>query len=274
MSPSQPVDDRRRSFMRLMALVARRDYLRTVRRRGFIFATALLPIGMAGLLALSSMATPTFEPAPTTSLTVVNESTIELVVPAGAEVRVADRATATADLESGRLGEFYVIPARYLVDAQVQRLRTGGQAPGIDELQRWSGHEQALAATLRLSLLSDAGLPSEVVERVVQPLAVTDVGVGGTPGQPGPGPGLRLLLPYALTFLFVMSIFITSGYLLQSVTEEKENRVVEIVLSSVPPQPLMAGKILGLGAAGLTQVAIWLITALVALPILAERLPI
>ncbi len=63
-----------------------------------------------------------------------------------------------------------------------------------------------------------------------------------------------------------MSIFITSGYLLQSVTEEKENRVVEIVLSSVPSLPLMAGKLLGLGAAGLTQVVIWIGTALVFLP--------
>ena len=65
----------------------------------------------------------------------------------------------------------------------------------------------------------------------------------------------------------MISIFITSGYLLQSVTEEKENRVVEIILSSIPAVPLMAGKVLGLGAAGLTQVAIWLITAFIALPL-------
>jgi ABC-2 type transport system permease protein len=68
-----------------------------------------------------------------------------------------------------------------------------------------------------------------------------------------------------------MSIFITSGYLLQSVTEEKENRVVEIVLSSVPPLPLMAGKVLGLGAAGLTQVVIWVGTALVAMPLINQQ---
>jgi ABC-2 type transport system permease protein len=57
------------------------------------------------------------------------------------------------------------------------------------------------------------------------------------------------------------------------VTEEKENRVVEILLSSVPPQPLMFGKIVGLGAAGLTQVAIWIATALAVLPLLSERVP-
>ena len=66
--------------------------------------------------------------------------------------------------------------------------------------------------------------------------------------------------------------WVTSGYLLQSVTEEKENRVVEILLSSIPALPLMAGKVLGLGAAGLTQVAIWVATALVALPLLSNQL--
>ena len=78
-------------------------------------------------------------------------------------------------------------------------------------------------------------------------------------------------MPYAFTLIFMLSIFITSGYLLQSVTEEKENRVVEILLSSIPALPLMAGKVLGLGAAGLTQVAIWVITALVALPLLNNQ---
>ena len=80
------------------------------------------------------------------------------------------------------------------------------------------------------------------------------------------------LVPFAFALLFVISIFVTSGYLLQSVTEEKENRVVEIVLSSVPPLPLMAGKLLGLGAAGITQVVVWVTTVLLALPIVAGRL--
>ncbi len=71
----------------------------------------------------------------------------------------------------------------------------------------------------------------------------------------------------------MISIFMTSGYLLQSVTEEKENRVVEIVLSSVPATPLMGGKILGLGGAGLTQVAIWTVSALIAVPLLSSQVP-
>jgi ABC-2 type transport system permease protein len=112
---------------------------------------------------------------------------------------------------------------------------------------------------------------ADIATRIQQPAVISALDQQGQPVSSG-SIVASFLLPYAFTLLFVMSIFITSGYLLQSVTEEKENRVVEIVLSSVPPLPLMAGKILGLGAAGLTQVVIWVLTALVALPLLNQQL--
>jgi ABC-2 type transport system permease protein len=267
------VPHRQRSFLRLMAVVARRDYLRTVRRRGFIFGTLLLPAAMAGLLALSALfASPPAQPPAPAALTVVNESAIELRPPDGAQVQAVDRATAEGELAAGDIAEYYVVPAGYPATPDVQRVGAAGRSPAIEDFQRWSGQEPVLAATLRLSLLADAGVAPEVAGRVAQPIVVRDVTGDGEPAQPGAG-GFGFILPYAFTFLFVMSIFITSGYLLQSVTEEKENRVVEIVLSSVPPQPLMFGKIVGLGAAGLTQVAVWVATALVALPLAIERMP-
>ena len=58
-----------------------------------------------------------------------------------------------------------------------------------------------------------------------------------------------------------MAIFTSSGFLLQGLGEEKENRVMEILLSSVSPRQLITGKVLGLGAAGLVQIVIWLVSA-------------
>jgi ABC-2 type transport system permease protein len=272
-SRAEDVAARRRSFLRLMAVVARRDYLRTVRRRGFIFGTMLLPAAMAGLLVLSALfSSPPAQPGPPAALTVVNESAVELRPPAGADVRVVDRATAADALSGGDLAEYYLVPAGYPATSDVQRVGAGGRSPAIEDFQRWASQEPVLARTLRLSLLADAGVAPDVAGRVAQPIVVRDVTDDGAPAEPGVG-GFGFILPYAFTFLFVMSIFITSGYLLQSVTEEKENRVVEIVLSSVPPQPLMFGKIVGLGAAGLTQVAVWVATALIALPLAIERVP-
>ncbi|MDQ3937767.1 MAG: ABC transporter permease [Chloroflexota bacterium] len=266
-------DGHRRSFLRLMAIVARRDYLRTVRRRGFVFGTALLPLAIAGFAVLSMVVTPVVDvrPAPAPQLAVVNESSLQLASPAGVRVIELASSNARRALEQGQLREFYVLPAGYPDQATVRRIVAPDRSPGLDDLQRRTQQDLALAAVLRTTLLEavDVGYPTS--QRLLDPYRLEEISLDGQ--TPPPDFEAGFLLPYAFTFLFVMSIFITSGYLLQSVTEEKENRVVEIVLSSVPPQPLMAGKILGLGAAGLTQVVIWVATALIALPLVIERFP-
>lgn len=263
----------RRSFLRLLAVVARRDYLRTVRRRGFVFGTALLPAAMAGFVLLSTLFAPSFEPGPPPSLMVVNESALTLAVSDQLPAQLATRDQAAQALESGAVREYYVLPPAYPEQPRVERVTRTGATPSIDDLARWSGQELVLGNLLRSSLLATADVPPQVLARLLAPYELASVGGDGLPAPTEDEIGFGFLLPYAFTFLFVISIFITSGYLLQSVTEEKENRVVEILLSSVPPAPLMAGKIVGLGAAGLTQVAIWVAAALLALPLIIERVP-
>jgi len=67
------------------------------------------------------------------------------------------------------------------------------------------------------------------------------------------------LLPFAMTFLLMMSIITGGQYLLQGVSEEKESRILESMLCSVTPSELLAGKLLGLGGAGLTLVGVWIL---------------
>ena len=64
-------------------------------------------------------------------------------------------------------------------------------------------------------------------------------------------------LPLAFTILFLMSVLMTSGYLLQGTAIEKENKVVEVLLASANPDEILAGKLAGLGATGLLQVGVW-----------------
>jgi len=271
-------DRGRPSFLRLLTIVARRDYLRSVRRRGFLFGTLLLPIGLGGLLGLStffsstsfSSATGPVNAGPTL---VVNESALPVTVnPAIAPgFQLVDRNTAVSSLLTGKAREFYLIPTSYPGTPEVQRIEASTKSQGLEAVQRQQQQEQILDIILRNALLIESQIPPQIAQRVQNPAEVTSRTLDGQPVTPG-SEIASFLLPYAFTLLFVMSIFITSGYLLQSVTEEKENRVVEIVLSSVPALPLMAGKILGLGAVGLTQVVIWVATALVALPVLNQRL--
>lgn len=66
-------------------------------------------------------------------------------------------------------------------------------------------------------------------------------------------------LSYMMGFLMYMVIFIYGGMVMRSVMEEKINRIVEVMISSVKPFQLMLGKVIGVGMVGLTQLAIWLI---------------
>jgi ABC-2 type transport system permease protein len=266
----------RRRFLRLVAIVARRDYLRTVRRRGFIIGTLLLPVGIAFFFAISGIVSAgRFGADPTpgdSTLVIVNRSTVPINDPAfGRIVQVVPEADAETRLAAGTITEYDLVPTTWPVEPTVERIESPPQGlSAIENAQHHATQEQLLAAVLRSSLLVDAQLPPATEARVLAPMQLE---ARTTTGEPVSEVAIAasFLVPFAFTLLFVMSIFITSGYLLQSVTEEKENRVVEIVLSSVPPLPLMAGKILGLGAAGLTQVVIWLLTVIVALPIISSR---
>ena len=70
----------------------------------------------------------------------------------------------------------------------------------------------------------------------------------------------NLIIPGVFSLLLALSIIFSSAYLLQGLGEEKENRLMEILLSSVSTRQLIIGKVLGIGAAGLVQVVVWVIS--------------
>ena len=72
---------------------------------------------------------------------------------------------------------------------------------------------------------------------------------------------LGFIVPFLFSMLLVVTVFVSSGYLVRSVAEEKSSRVIEIILSSVTPHQLLAGKVMGLGALGLTQIFVWIASA-------------
>lgn len=70
-------------------------------------------------------------------------------------------------------------------------------------------------------------------------------------------------LTFMFSFFFISTIFTSSSYLLHGLIEEKENRTMEIVVTSVTPEQLIGGKTLGLGAIGLTQPLVWLMYGII-----------
>ncbi len=73
---------------------------------------------------------------------------------------------------------------------------------------------------------------------------------------------LGIVLPFLSGFLFIMAINTSGGYLLQAVVEEKENRTMEILVTSISPNQLMTAKVIGNLSVGLTQLVVWVIFGL------------
>ena len=143
-------------------------------------------------------------------------------------------------------------------------LERGGVDTYAPETLRMGGSDarSALGALLRQRLLAGR-VDEQVAARVTNPTS------GGrryavTPdGQLGDGSVAatvtRLVVPIAFMVLFLMSIMMSAGYLLQGTATEKENKVVEVLLASANPDEILTGKLVGLGGAGLLQIGVWLV---------------
>jgi ABC-2 type transport system permease protein len=120
----------------------------------------------------------------------------------------------------------------------------------------------AIATAIKNFLTSNmlAGeVPPETVELIETPLALvttrlTETGEVATE-QGGYG---NVIIPAIFSLLLALSLQASTVYLVQGLGDEKESRLIEVLLSSVSPRQLLTGKVLGLGAAGLVQVVVWL----------------
>jgi len=84
----------------------------------------------------------------------------------------------------------------------------------------------------------------------------------------------NIFAPFVAGLLFFIVVMTSGGYLLQAVVEEKENRTMEILITSVTPTQLMSGKIIGNIGVGLTQLIIWLLFGWIGLLIAGQFFPV
>ena len=265
--------------MRRVWSVVRREYLERVRSRGFIMQTVAIPLIGIVLIGSSAALSARGQQA-RRELALVDlsgylaDAVQEGLEDSGYEVEVAGRgdlAALDARVEEGDLFGYLVLDD-LTVEEGVAVFR--GKEP-LRTLSAGLVRATVVQAVLEVRLASASDTGGEVgtllrggtlefesvsgdVEQEEQ-VAATVVGLIGT------------LLLYA-------GLLVYGSFVLRSVLEEKRNRVVEIVISSIRPGQLMLGKILGVGAVGLTQMSIWIgsffLIALIALPSLVAFWPV
>jgi len=244
--------------------IARHEYVRHARRRGFLLATFGLPLLVIGGVALLILVLANTL-RPEAAIGYVDQSGIldGVTIPAAAAGENSfvplrpfpDEAAARAALDAGAVDAFAVIPADYEA--------TGALAVyGPERLS--SDGRTTLRAALDRGMLARSGASAEVAARALDPLgevaARTPAGATIDPQLPI-GRGAVAILG---SLIFVVTVFSSASYLLQALVEEKENRTMEIVTTSVAPAALIGGKTLGLGLLGLTIALVWAVSAGVA----------
>ena len=208
------------------------------------------------------------------AIAVVNDSPNLAFAPqnsAGFQV-LSNRQAGIAALQEGRVDDLFIIPADFLQTGRVEWLHTDS---GLSSIIAGDDSEDRMRAIL-LQALTSADLSADRIARLQDPLNLTRFEVTREGDVAAEEEGLILeffTVPFLSAWIMIMVIYMVSGTLLQSVSEEKENRIVEVLITSVSPLALMTGKVLGLGATGLLQVGIWLVSLALLVPRIVSAFP-
>jgi ABC-2 type transport system permease protein len=175
--------------------------------------------------------------------------------------RYTDESSAKADLQAGKLQAYYIISADYLQSGQAQEFN----------LKEINGMvTQQFDSFLATNLLVHQ--PVEIVNRIVSGSDII-VQSADKSREASKDNFINILLPILAGILFIVGMSTSSGYLMQAVVEEKENRTMEIMVTSVSPGQLMSGKVIADIAVGVTQLLVWAIFIILALVIGKNYIP-
>ena len=256
--------------MRNLWIVAKYEYHRFVIRRGFLISTLAVPLGMAVLITVLIIYTESkISKLPVGYVDQAGFLNIDLqpVHPNpqdGLSIRAyPDEKTAMAALEGGEIQAIFVFPPDYL-----KTLHTGLyylEKPPSDIV--WKQFDDFVRINLT------ASLPESIRERVIAGPKITVIDITSN-RQFSENSIINVILPFAASFLFFYATMSATGYMLRVVTDEKENRTIEIMVTSLTSQQLISGKALGLLAVALTQLLVYLIAVVVGLKIAAPYVEI
>ncbi|MGD0795460.1 MAG: ABC transporter permease [Dehalococcoidales bacterium] len=239
-------------------LIINHELLNTVKRTGFIILTLALPVlallGIGIGHVISGMTRP---PAEITNIGYVDESGgfSQFTTQGSIQFVLYDSAAAaTQALVAKDIEEYFVIPADYSSVGVVSRFTTQR------EVTPPPGTVDAMKKFFTSNLLTGKVTPPSItlIEAPLNVVTTRLTETGAVASQQG---GLtNLIIPGVFSLLLALSLSFSSAYVIQGLGEEKENRLMEILLSSVSTRQLITGKVLGIGAAGLAQVIVWVIS--------------
>jgi len=269
--------------MRKVWMLIQREYLERVRSRSFVIFTLLMPAFMAGSVLIPEKIEEMNSGAEKRIVVVANDP--QLAAAVGRELSAAKpKADLTPETEEEMKPSVYSIQVDTdTSDAEADRLRqqvSDGRITGFlwltdsaleDHKVIYSTKEaadfgqsveirNAVRTAVTKQRLSQKGMNGPEIDTILTPIKLKTIRIEN--GREGTSGTMVFFTAFAMVMLLYSVVLIYGIAVMRSVIEEKNTRILEVLLSAVTPRQLLAGKILGVGAVGLTQIVIWVTFAI------------
>ena len=241
--------------------VIKHEFIHMVKTKGFVIITLIFPLIALAILGGYQFIQRIDAQDTTTGIACVGyvdeaggfddiSQTVEIAL-----IPYQSPEEATKALIAGDIREYFVITPEYVSTGRIDRFTLAREL-------EIPGSTRNEVRSFLLNNLLQAYISDEKLERAKSPAWFTSTRLDET-GQISPeqgGVAGVFLLPYIFSFLFWLAILMCSFTLLEGLAEEKENRIMEILLSSISTRQLLLGKVIGLGIGGLLQILFWFLS--------------
>lgn len=241
--------------MKKIFLIIKREYLSRVKKKSFLIITFLVPLlflGMwGGIIALSIQ-----DSGSSSTVYVIDDSGLIINDLKDTESLYFEKSTRSANEEKSYLQEnqFLLVIPENILDSQKLDLLSSQKASIFVQGEI----SNQVDNILRKILLNNAGIDIQTLDSIQPKVKVTSLEITEQ-GEQESNAGVAMGIGMFASIMIYLTLFIYGAQVMRGVIEEKNNRVVEIIISSVKPFQLMLGKIVGIGLVGLTQFLLWIV---------------
>jgi ABC-2 type transport system permease protein len=247
--------------MSKISLIIKREYLTRVRKKSFIVMTLLGPLLFAAVLIVPVWLT-SMDSSETKIISVIDESGLLadsfMQESAGDENIIYTYVQEPLEYAKQRVNEGYQFGLLYIPDFQPEKPEGitffSESSPSLSLV---NSMEKTLQSRIRDIKLVRSNISRETLNELETNVDIQTISLTETGEQQGSA-GVASVVGYVGAFLIYTFIFLYGAQVMRGVMEEKSNRIVEVVISSVRPFQLMMGKIVGVASVGLTQFLLWI----------------
>jgi ABC-2 type transport system permease protein len=230
-------------------LVAQHEFSSNIRKKSFLFSVFGVPLLMAGIFAIVFLVAQAAEDSGIVAERIGYVDLANLItVEAPNYIPLEDAVEAQEALQAGTVDLYFVITPFYF---------SNGNVPiyAADNVSAESKEEIELFLVENLTAGINTDAPSE---RLIEPMDL-EIYLESNQKKLSETAFIGVIVtPFVFSTVLIMALQLTSGFLMSGVVEEKTNRIMEILITSISPYELLTGKLLGIGLLGLLQMLVWI----------------